>query len=197
MNVDPYQPPKSELVSVVEEKQFQFYVVSIKKFTVLFFATLGLYSIYWFYKNWKEFKLYNNANIWPVARGMFNIFFAHKLFSEIQSALKKRDILFDWAPNALAIAYVALSIVGNILDRMSMKEIGSPYTDLLGILILLLIYLTLLKPQKAINLSQDDIEGASNRTYTVANVAWISLGLLLWAISAFGLLIMFGIVDME
>lgn len=39
-----------------------FYVVSTRKFAILFLATLGLYWIYWFYKNWDRYK-----DKWPYA----------------------------------------------------------------------------------------------------------------------------------
>jgi hypothetical protein len=119
------------------------------------------------------------------------------LFEGIQAALEANGKSFNWSPNALATVYVIFSIASNILDKMSMREVGSPYTDLLSVLILPIIYVTLLKPQKAINISQDDPEGICNSHYTIGNYAWIVLGILLWALFAFGFLIMSGVVNVE
>lgn len=182
MNENPYQAPKSDIEIKNESPDNQYYVVSINKFTILFFATAGVYSIYWFYKNWKEHKTYHGTSIWPVARGIFSIFFAHSLFGEVRKTLTATVKQFDWNPSVLATAYVVLSIIAEGLNRMSMKEVGSPYTDVLSILILPLIYFTLVNPQKAINLSQGDPEGSSNSTFTGANYAWIALGAVYWVL---------------
>ncbi len=45
---DIYSPPKAELQDIAENTQTTFYVVSERKFTILFLATLGLYELYWF-----------------------------------------------------------------------------------------------------------------------------------------------------
>lgn len=195
MNDNPYETPESDLGVTTNENNTQFYVVSIKKFTILFFITLGLYSIYWFYKNWKEHKVYSGKNIWPVPRAIFAIFFTHSLFSEVQSALKSKNKIFEWSPGNLATAYVALAIVSQILERMSMKEIGSPISDLLSILVLPLMYMPLVKAQKAINFSQDDPNGIANKSFTGANYVWIILGVLFWLVMFFGYLVMFGLID--
>ena len=34
-----------------------FYVVSLRKFYLLYIATLGGYVVYWFYRNWKLQKV--------------------------------------------------------------------------------------------------------------------------------------------
>lgn len=41
------------LASAEEPK---FYIVSHRKFTVLFLATMSMYCVYWFYKNWDRYK---------------------------------------------------------------------------------------------------------------------------------------------
>ena len=87
MNDNPYEAPKSRLETSVEKGDKQFYVVSVKKFTILFFFTIGMYVLYWFYGNWKRYKAYSGKNIWPVPRAIFAIFFTHSLFSEVQGVL--------------------------------------------------------------------------------------------------------------
>lgn len=78
-----YEAPQSTLSDVESLEDKEFYVVSIKKFTILFMATFGFYSIYWFYRNWKMSKAKYRDDIWPVARGIFSIFFVHSLFDYV------------------------------------------------------------------------------------------------------------------
>ncbi len=193
MNSNPYQTPSSNLET--SNDLFEFYVVSIRKFTVLFFATLGVYVIYWFFRNWKEYRASSGERVWPIPRAIFNIFFTHSLFSAVQNSLSRKNINFQWSPGRFATVYVIAAIISNVLDRMSMREIGFPYTELFSIIVLLIIYLTLIKPQKAINLSQGDSEGQSNNSFSFANIVWISLGLVLWALSIYGLVAALGIIN--
>lgn len=48
-----------------------YYPVSRTKFVLLAVLTLGLYEIYWFYKNWAYVRIREQSNIWPLARGIF------------------------------------------------------------------------------------------------------------------------------
>src|SRR5687767_2451938 len=56
------------------------YVVAPTKFMLLAFSTMGMYSLYWFYKNWSLRRRAYGLTIWPVARAIFAVFFAHRLF---------------------------------------------------------------------------------------------------------------------
>lgn len=197
MNDNPYSPPESNIETIDDEEGCRFYVVSITKFTVLYFMTLGLYTIYWFYKNWKLHKDLTGSKIWPVARAIFNIFFAHKLFNEVQTSLVNKGKEFSWSPNSLATGYVVLTLAVHVSDRLSSNDIGNPVTGVLGVLLLPAIYFTLKKPQMAINLSQGDPDGELNSTFTVGNYLWIILGLLGWLMVLLGFLVIFGIIPVE
>lgn len=197
MSDNPYAAPQSEIDVQTTDDQLQFYVVSSKKFTLLFLITFGLYSVYWFYKNWRNYKLSSGKNIWPVPRAIFSIFFTHSLFREVDGVIKAKNKEFSWNPGGLATTYVVFSVLSQVLDRLSMKEIGSPYTDILSLLALPIIYVALAKAQKAINFSQDDPLGTSNSTFTPANYIWFALGILLWLMVLVGLLVAFGVIPAE
>ncbi|GGM77497.1 hypothetical protein OCF84_17105 [Shewanella xiamenensis] len=62
--------------------------VSLAKFVIMFFATFGLYQIYWFYKQWQALKEYYDLDAWPIARCIFTVFFTHSLFM-LMNILKK------------------------------------------------------------------------------------------------------------
>jgi hypothetical protein len=51
-----------------------FYSVSTSKLKNLYLFTLGLYSIYWFYKNWKLQQPFISKRISPTLRSIFPIF---------------------------------------------------------------------------------------------------------------------------
>ena len=56
MNENVYKVPESNLIAGSDQLDGDFYVVGKIKFLVLFFSTFGLYSLYWFYRNWKLYK---------------------------------------------------------------------------------------------------------------------------------------------
>jgi hypothetical protein len=81
-----YAAPTSNLNAPRTQENGMFYVVSERKFYLLFIATLGMYSVYWFYQNWATYKAGSSygssdaASIWPLGRTILAIFFVHALF---------------------------------------------------------------------------------------------------------------------
>jgi len=52
MDSNPYAAPSSEVAVAEKPLRQRFYVVAPIKFFILFIVTLGLYQLYWHYKNW-------------------------------------------------------------------------------------------------------------------------------------------------
>ena len=190
-----YSPPQSELLP--EATADEFYIVSKSKLAILYMATLVLYGIYWFYINWRNYRVATGAKARPVLRAIFSIFFTHALFREVDENLKKNKMDYLWSPSLNASLFVSLSIATNILDRLAFKEIGSPVTDIISLLILPVSLAFLLNAQEAINLCQNDPKGLANNQFTVFNWLWIGLGLLLWVLTGFGLADMLGLISLE
>ena len=169
-----------------------FYVVSRKKLAILYLATLGLYGIYWFYKNWSNYKNCSSdkfnvdRSIWPVARGIFSIFFTHALFREIKAYGRDKEALAEWNNEMLATQVVLFMIAANVLDRLSARSIGSPYTDIGSVLIVVPLLGLLLSAQHMINIACGDPDGKSNSRLTNANYVWIALGLIFWVLVILG-----------
>lgn len=67
-----------------QEVQTPFFAVSVTKLVVLSFCTLGLYQIYWFYKNWKIIKEQEQVHMMPFWRAIFSLFFCYDLFEKIK-----------------------------------------------------------------------------------------------------------------
>lgn len=195
MEINPYAAPAAHLEEFVAS-QPTFYVVSLRKFTILFVATLGLYELYWFYANWKGYRDQTGEDVWPVPRAIFSVFFAHSLFSRIQEKLSQREISFSWTPGYLATMYVVFAILTNILDRIAVKEVWSPEADVLSLLFIAPVFYALLTAQKAVNLVEGNNADSVNDRLTWVNAVWIVLGLVMWALTILNLLIIFGVVDL-
>ena len=170
-----------------------FYVVSFRKFAILYIATLGLYGFYWFYKNWAYYKEKwtvtheDSMDIWPVARAVFSVFFVHALLREIKAFAQDKPIVQKWGNDRQATQLVLLLIASNVLDRAAYPSVGSPYTDILSLVILAPLLLQFLIVQEKINVSCNDPRGEGNSVLTKANYAWIVVGGLCWVLAFVGM----------
>jgi hypothetical protein len=196
MDESVYAPPKADLSKPGEagsDGDNAFYVVSIRKFTLLYFLTLGLYQIFWSYKNWSSYKdrcRYANAegqDIWPIPRAIFSIFFIHSLFYKVEEYAKENARPLNWNVDTHATLLVFMLIVSSICGRLAGKGIGTPYTDFVSLVLLVPMYFSVRKAQEYINFSCGDAEGISNSQFTGANWAWMVAGAIFWMLALFGL----------
>lgn len=170
-----------------------FYVVSLRKFTVLFVATLSLYLIYWFYKNWDLYKdrcpyaSEVGSTVWPVPRAVFSVFFVHALFREVKAYGRDHPVVAAWRNNWHATTVVIILLLSTALDRASAHGLGSPTTDIASLVIILPLLIELRKAQAMINASCNDPEGSGNSSFTRANYAWIGAGVVFWVLIVIGI----------
>ncbi|QEY11817.1 hypothetical protein [Cellvibrio sp. KY-YJ-3] len=164
-----------------------FYVVSPAKFFTLFFFTIGLFGVYWHYKNWTLYKVaYSDHEPMPVMRAIFSIFFTHALFSVIDMRVTDAGKDFKWNATAWATVGVIALVTSNVIDRIPASGTLGALFVFMPIPLTLVYGLTLLKAQRAINVSCNDPEGKSNRTITWANCIWIFLGAALFTLALLG-----------
>ncbi|MCM0149714.1 hypothetical protein [Photobacterium galatheae] len=165
-------------------REHRFYVVSPKKFTILFLSTMGLYGMYWVYINWSLYKKSTGSDVWPVARGFFDIFFVHSLckkIGQLDFATTKENSVMEWN----AIKYVLLVISCRIADKLSENEIGMPYTFFYTLLAIPLMYRALYDIQIYVNKMMKDEAGTTNASLTWANYLWMILGVVFWGLAIF------------
>ncbi len=188
MNESIYAPPQAD-IEVREYADGEYYVVAPGKFLALAILTMGVYLVYWFYRQWRTVKDRDQSNIWPIPRGLFYIFFTHSLYADINERLRSNGTNYEWSPGASATLVVVLTLLSNILSRLSGENIGPPFTDVLSIAIVPMLAYFALPAQKAANAASGDADGSSNSSFTGANWVWMILGGLIWALSLFGLYI--------
>jgi len=188
-----YAPPKADLTMHGELAGDGFYVVSQRKFLVLFFLTMGWYKLYWYYKNWSMYKAMNrytggiDGDIWPVPRALFPVFFTHSLMREATAygATRDRDSGNDGETTATIV--VLLIVAANIVDRVAANGIGNPATTWLAILFILPLAYYMNVARQLINDASGDPQGDSNSNFTWANWIWIVIGTLFWIVVAVGI----------
>lgn len=166
------------------EQQFgaKFYVVSPKKFIVLFMGTFGAYSLYWFYQQWDYYRLRTDGKQWPIIRTLFPIFFVHSLLAIFSLDIKEKHVNEKQDVKYLATIFVLLSIVDYSLNILTEQGIGGAYLDLHAFVTLPIFCWLLYKMQLLVNDICDDSNGESNNTLTPVNYCWIVLisALVIW-----------------
>jgi len=121
-----------------------FYPVSMLKFIALSFATLGLYQLYWYYRNWCYIKRADKVHILPFARAFFSGFWAYSFYSRLVGGEEAKNIKglpkATWAAIFFAIIYFATSI-------LSGKEAGVLFTTAFILISTPLVWYVLQIPQ--------------------------------------------------
>lgn len=186
METDIYRAPDAELQGEQAAAEHEFYVVSKNKFLLLMIGTFGLYEFYWFYKNWSLYKKHSGADMLPVMRAIFSIFFVHSLFRTVEDRNLDNGGESTWSPAWMATLYVVLSIASSIADRISAKMVEYTALDLVSLVALPIIVWVLYRAQHMINIVCGDPNGESNSEITPANYLWVAIGLLFWGLIAIG-----------
>ena len=186
-----YAPPQAAVADPpAPVSAREFFVVAPRKLLLMYVATLGLYAYYWWYQHWARYRRFNREPLWPVARAIFPVFFAHRLTGEIDDRLSRLRLSRGWSPGLLATAFVLLQIFSSVADRFSWYDVLSPWSDVAGLALLLPIGLLLMRIQRAANRAAGDADAQANGRLTWANWAWLVPFGLLW------LLLLVGMYDM-
>ena len=118
MDTNPYTPPQTRVVDVagIEQGETPFFAVSLLKLVVMSLVTFGFYEVYWFYKNWKIIKARENANLNPVLRALFGVFFCYSCFKRIRDYGQEKNIFPLLSAGFLAISWIVCSLASALPD---------------------------------------------------------------------------------
>ena len=196
---DIYAPPKADLTKYAASDTADavptFYVVSLRKFTVLYIVTLSMYQVFWLFKQWSNYRQQcrlegaPDATIWPLPRALFAIFFMHSLFREIAAHAAAKMRTLEWNHGSHATWLVLMLVATSVLDQFSNRDMGTPYTIILALLLVIATCFSYRKAQACVNISCGDPQGESNSRFTWANYIWIAGGSIVWLLILTGLFI--------
>jgi hypothetical protein len=171
----------------LQTNEMEFYVVSPKKFLILYLGTFGMYTVYWFFKHWNQYKKSSNEDMWPIMRGIFSIFFTHSLFSLFEMKYTYKTGEPPKSINYLATIYVVFAIGCQICSKFSDNGYGNPITFYLSLLIFPVSCWVLYKAQSLANYAGEDVSGESNSKLTGLNYFWLVLGGIFWLLVLLGM----------
>ncbi|RRV08422.1 hypothetical protein EGJ27_10265 [Pseudomonas sp. v388] len=189
-----YTPPQSNLKPSLAVDRKEFYVVSLRKFVILYLATLGWYGLYWFYRQWTENRRFSGSSVLPVLRAMFAFIFVFPLFRKVDQSLRRQELgsMALWWVSA-GILFV-LSVVGVVLSMAGEHARVEDSPVWFGLLLPLITaqIINVLIVQRKMNVAAQDPSGQSNSSLSGANWAWVAFGSLFW-LSNLATFLLFGI----
>ena len=120
MQVDtgnPYEPPASSDEAMTESPaDLTFFTTSTLKLAVMSTCTLGIYELYWFYKNWVLIKERTGDSIMPFWRAFFAPLWAYSCFKEIKTSANLNNVHETLSIGLLAIVYFILQASWRLPD---------------------------------------------------------------------------------
>jgi hypothetical protein len=144
--------------------EHEFFQVGVQKFVVLSLCTLGLYELYWCYKNWHRIKARTRETASPFWRGAFAPLWGFSLFRRIHERAIALSATVDWNANALGAGYLLLSACWRLPSPWSLISLGT-----------FIPFIPVLKTVRMLNSRSIAAEG-SNESYSGANIATIVFG---------------------
>lgn len=86
-------------------------IISINKFMLLCFLTMGLYLIWWMFKAWRFFMQKDKLDIMPAFRAVFYIFFLYSLFKKINNYAKQQGYTENFSSGWMFIGFMVFSVL--------------------------------------------------------------------------------------
>jgi hypothetical protein len=117
MAIESNGPPPPALIGLVPENgALIFFPVSIAKFAVLSVCSLGIYDLYWFYKNWQLARAREHSDISAFWRAVFSYFFCYALFKQIRDYDLQIGGTGTLPAGALATGWIVVTLLGQMPD---------------------------------------------------------------------------------
>lgn len=156
-------------------------VVGMGKFSVLYFATAGFYSLYWFYRCWAGAEAITGRRYLKAGRAAFAVLFVYELFQLLSREEKRREIEYAWQPARLAWIFIGAAVAQVFLTYgVEQLELGCWGRLLVFVVVLVAQFYSLYQAQLAVNRIGGDPFGKANQKLTAYNHAWIVVGFYLW-----------------
>lgn len=154
-----------------------FFAVSLWKLAVMSFFTLGLYELYWFYRNWQRMRVREQKNISPAVRVFFGVVFCYPCFRRIRSYGIARGFRQSPPIELLALLWVVTELSGGLPEPL--------------LLISLCSVLFLLPVQAYVNrINAAEVPTHDrNARFTGWNWVWIGIGASLLLLNLIGFLL--------
>jgi hypothetical protein len=159
--------PAAAVVLSASDSTPIYFPVSLTKFVVMHFCTVGMYQLYWFHENWKLILKREQSDASPFWKTFFMFIYCYTLFEKVQRSAASLKIGHSISVHVLATGWILLSTLWILPD---------PYG-----LVALLSIVFLIPVQQAANRVNEVLvpEHDRNEGFTALNMAAVVIGGLL------------------
>lgn len=189
--LDAYRAPGDEDQShcgeqETPEEELPFYVVTPVGLVLFHWMTLGIYTCYWMFQQWRYYRRYSGENVSPFWRMVFHVFFAHALFSRMSRVAGERvpdhpaPSLSEWAT-----VWVLLRIVSSVFNRVT-SESDDLTLSLTGGGIEMVSAVPLVLAQRVANRAAGDPDSSRRRLFDPYSLVGLCLLSMFWGAVALG-----------
>lgn len=162
------------VVPSASESKPIYFPVSLTKFVVMHFCTVGLYQVYWFYENWKLILEREQSEASPFWRTFFMFIYCYALFEKVRSSAASLKVGHSVSVQVLATGWILLSTLLILPD---------PY----GLIALLSILFLIPVQQAANRINESLVPGHDrNERFTAWNKVAVVIGGLLFILVVIG-----------
>jgi|SRR5688572_4361943 hypothetical protein len=146
-----------------------YFPVSLTKFIVMHFCTVGMYQLYWFYENWKLILERERSDASPFWKTFFMFIYCYIFFEKVRSSAAELKIAQSISVQFLATGWIVMSTLWILPD---------PYG-----LIALISIVFLIPVQQAANRVNEFLVPCHDRNdrFTALNIVAVIIGGLLLA----------------
>jgi len=172
-SLDTHSAATAVALSASDSKPIYF-PVSLTKFVVMHFCTVGLYQVYWFYENWKLILEREQSDASPFWRTSFMFIYCYALFEKVRSSAASLKMGHSISVQVLATGWILLSTLWILPD---------PY----GLVALLSILFLIPVQQAANRINESLVPGHDrNERFTAWNKVAVVIGGLLFILVIIG-----------
>lgn len=98
----------------------QLHPLAIHKLVLLSLCTIGLYQVFWFYRNWTRVRERTGRNLSPFWRAFFAPIWSYSLFDEVADQARAAQVRVAWSPMVHALAFFLLSAFWRLPGQWSL-----------------------------------------------------------------------------
>lgn len=117
---EPLPSPSQESETGPQEMLFQdqpvFFPVGLWKLGLMSVCTLGIYPVYWSFRNWKLLRDHDGMEISPFWRSAFYPLWSFSLFRIIRGKARDSGIPVSFSPNGMGLAVVFFNAIVRLPD---------------------------------------------------------------------------------
>ena len=103
----------------------------------MFVVTLGIYQVYWAYKNWQAIKVRDGSDIMPFWRAIFLIFFLYPLLEQIKNTANTNGVSTNYSSLLITIIWIVLRIAFRVASEVLPLAVYISFAGLMYALILI------------------------------------------------------------